>query len=218
MQIPTDWTFKREDIAAGFDAHVREQLPWYELATNLTAHIARNFLPQDGVLYDIGASTGNIGRALRDVLFRRNIDFHPIDDSQAMKTHYSGPGKLEIADAAGYDYKPFDVAICFLSLMFIPVAQRKGLIANLRAARKLGGAIIVIDKMIPPEGYLATVMSRMTMASKAATSEDIISKELSLSGIQRPLSLREISPAVEVFRFGDFAGWVIDDECESANK
>ena len=36
-------------------------------------------------------------------------------------------------------------------------------------------------------------------------------KELSLSGVQRPLYRGELGPdAVEVFRFGDFAGWLIE--------
>lgn len=36
-------------------------------------------------------------------------------------------------------------------------------------------------------------------------------KELSLSGVQRPLYKGELgSDAVEVFRFGDFAGWLIE--------
>ena len=35
-------------------------------------------------------------------------------------------------------------------------------------------------------------------------------EELSLSGVPRPLYRGELGPdAVEVFRFGDFAGWLI---------
>ena len=39
----------------------------------------------------------------------------------------------------------------------------------------------------------------------------VMRKELSLSGVQRPLYKGELgSDAVEVFRFGDFAGWLIE--------
>ena len=39
----------------------------------------------------------------------------------------------------------------------------------------------------------------------------VMRKELSLSGVQRPLYRGELGPdAVEVFRFGDFAGWLIE--------
>jgi tRNA (cmo5U34)-methyltransferase len=68
LKIPTDWTFKNADVAAGFDDHVREQLPWYDIATASVAHVIRHYLPDGGLMYDIGASTGNIGRAVADTL------------------------------------------------------------------------------------------------------------------------------------------------------
>lgn len=41
--------------------------------------------------------------------------------------------------------------------------------------------------------------------------QEILEKEMSLSGIQRPLANREIPKNfVEVFRMGDFAGWVAE--------
>jgi malate dehydrogenase (oxaloacetate-decarboxylating)(NADP+) len=44
VKIPTDWTFRNADVAKGFDRHVREQLPWYGIATGAVAHIARHFV------------------------------------------------------------------------------------------------------------------------------------------------------------------------------
>jgi len=64
MQIPQNWTFKSDHIANNFDQHVREQLPWYDLATFATAQMARHFVPQGGKVYDIGCATGNMGRVL----------------------------------------------------------------------------------------------------------------------------------------------------------
>ena len=77
-----------------------------------------------------------------------------------------------------------------------------------------GGAIIVFDKLVPPGGYPATVLARLTWDSKlrqGAEPEAVVMKELSLSGGQRPLYPGELGEdAVEVFRFGDFAGWIIE--------
>lgn len=62
--------------------------------------------------------------------------------------------------------------------------------------------------------YPATVLARLTWASKlaqGAEAEAIVRKELALSGIQRPLYPGELGEdAVEVFRFGDFVGWIIE--------
>ena len=63
MQIPSEgsWSFDADGIADAFDDHVREQLPWYDLATDALIHIARHYIPEGGIVYDIGASTGNMG-------------------------------------------------------------------------------------------------------------------------------------------------------------
>lgn len=213
MTIPADWTFKTADVAAKFDRHVREQLPWYDLTTGVVSHVARHYIPEGGRVYDIGASTGNIGNALADTLQSRKAELVPIDNSCAMASIYRGPGSLVIADAAEFDYQPFDLAVLFLCLMFVPPSKRGKFISRLRAQIRPGGAIIVFDKCEPATGYVATVLWRLALAGKAATGVDareILAKELSLSGIQRPINPREIEPATEIFRFGDFAGWIIE--------
>ena len=119
-----------------------------------------------------------------------------------------------MADVARYPYKPFDVVVCFLVLMFLPVPARRRLLATLRGKVKPGGAIIVVDKEESPGGYPATVLSRLTWDCKLRQGAEpgaVMRKELSLSGVQRPLYKGELgSDAVEVFRFGDFAGWLIE--------
>ena len=213
FNIPKDWTFKQVDIAQGFDKHVREQLPWYDLTTGVIAHVARHYIPNEGLVYDIGASTGNIGKALKDTIESRRATFIPIDNSDEMAAIYDGPGSLIVGDAAAFDYKPFDLAVMFLSLMFIPPAKRGAFIINLRRNINPGGAIVVFDKCIPATGYPATVLWRLALAGKAAAgvdAQDILAKELSLSGVQRPIDPKEIQPATEIFRFGDFAGWIIE--------
>ena len=43
--IPREWTFESAAIASGFNAHVREQLPWYDMVTGAITHIARHYIP-----------------------------------------------------------------------------------------------------------------------------------------------------------------------------
>ena len=64
MKIPRDWTFKKFSIAKGFDRHVREQLPWYDLATGIVRHIVRHYLNRGGLVYDIGANGQLLGQGL----------------------------------------------------------------------------------------------------------------------------------------------------------
>jgi tRNA (cmo5U34)-methyltransferase len=214
LDIPANWTFKTEEVASKFEAHVREQLPWYELVTKLVGHFARGYIPEGGLVYDIGASTGNIGRELSSTLYARKARLVAIENAESMRKQYDAPGELIIANAEEFPYDCFDVAIAMLSLMFIPVASRGILIRRLVEGLRPGGAIIIVDKLEPEGGYVGAINSRVTMAGKldsGATPEEIIAKELSLTGVQRPLRRSELpASALEVFRFGDFAGFVIE--------
>lgn len=213
LKVPGNWTFKSAAVVEAFDSHVREQLPWYEIATGAVAHIARSYIPNRGVVIDVGASTGNVGRAIAGTLDARSAELLALDPSPAMAPAYDAPGQFVVADAETFDFasrKP-DVIICFLALMFVPVAARAGLIERMQAAVQPGGAIIVVDKMIPRPGYVGTVNFRLTLAAKyeaGASPAEIIAKELSIAGVQRPMSEEELSGFVEFFRFGDFAGFI----------
>lgn len=214
VQIPRDWTFKSVEIADGFDAHVREQLPWYDLTTGIITHVARHYIPQGGRVYDIGASTGNVGRAIGNTLDARNATLYAIESSKEMCEKYQGGGTIVHADAMEYEFQQFDFCVCFLVLMFLPPSQRANLLRRLMNVMNEGGAILIFDKCQSVGGYPSTIMQRLTLAGKitaGANPSNVIAKELSLAGAQRPLAPSEIpQTAIEVFRFGEFAGWLIE--------
>ncbi len=217
MQIPANWTFENRSVASHFDSHVREQLPWYDLVTGAVAHLVRHYLPQNGLMYDIGCSTGNVGRSVSDLLAARGARLVGIESSSEMCAKYAGPGTCIQADAVRHPYEPFDVAVCYLVLMFLPFHLRGALLSSLLSKVNAGGAVIVVDKISAPSGYIGTAMRRLTLAGKVAagaTADDVIAKELSLSGIQRPIDpnlIHEVAPqAFQFFAFGEFAGWLIE--------
>lgn len=213
MKIPTEWTFKNSDVAEGFDNHVREQLPWYDLVTDGLRQLARHYIPQNGLVYDIGASTGNIGKALEETLKERNAKFIGLENSAEMCDLYEAPGELVQIDAMNYKFEKFDLAVCFLVLMFFPENKRWEFVQYLKGQIKPGGALIIVDKCEACTGYLATALWRISLAGKIAAgvdAESVIAKELSLCGIQRPIDPALLGDdAMEWFRFGDFAGWII---------
>lgn len=214
MEIPSNWTFEAAEVAKGFDRHVREQLPWYDLATNAITHIARHYISEGGLVYDLGAATGNIARALKPVLDDRSASIVSIEPSAEMVKLFQGPGQVVCAKAEDVDFEGFDLAVCFLTLMFIDPRKRRELIGNLRHTCRPGGAIIVFDKIESPGGYLSTVFYRLTLAGKKAAgvpANEIIEKELSLCGVQRPITEDQLGGEFyQWFKFGDFAGYLIE--------
>lgn len=215
LSIPQDWTFKSPDVAAGFDRHVREQLPWYDLATGIVTHVGRHYIPEGGTVVDVGASTGNVGRALSETLSKRKARLIAIDNSADMAKLYVGPGQMVVSDAEAVNYAEIepDLIVAFLVLMFVPVARRRALIERMCDAVRPGGAVLVFDKLAGRPGHLGAVAYRLALAAKyeaGATGDEIIQKELSLAGAQRPMSEDELYGFEPIFRFGDFAGFLYE--------
>ena len=97
---------------------------------------------------------------------------------------------------------------------YVPLGTTRQPVGNIDQLLVTDDRIIVVDKEESPGGYPATVLSRLTWDCKLRQGAEpgaVMRKELSLSGVQRPLYKGELGPdAVEVFRFGDFAGWLIE--------
>ncbi len=212
LEIPEHWTFQHSAVAEHFDSHVREQLPWYGLATSAVAHLARHYIADDGLVYDLGCSTGNIGNALRSTLDERRARLIAVEKSPEMAARYAGPaGTLVIADCTEIQVEPFDVAVLFLTLMFVPARARLALLDLLRRRCRPGGAIIVVDKLEATGGYIATALWRLTLSAKldqGVSPADVLAKELSLIGVQRPISTALVAGWQPFFRFADFAGFI----------
>lgn len=232
LKIPGEgaWSFEAKDVAEDFDHHVREQLPWYDFVTNGLCHIARHYISEGGTVYDVGSSTGAIGRALEPTIKARQALLYGVEKSSAMveemKRQYPngflGPYiNVFESDASNVEWEnknSADLIVCFLVLMFVIPKKREELIRRLYANLAPGGAIVIVDRTAYSSGYAAQVLNRLTLAGKVGTgvpAKEIVEKELSLSGVQRPLS-DAIFPGspVEWFRFGDFCGWLIEKgEC-----
>jgi len=216
----SSWTFDTPEIASTFDSHVREQLPWYDMATDAVVYIARNYLPQFGTMVDIGSSTGNMVDKLMPLTVERWADVVAIENSIPMykvlqkKYENSKCVVVQNVNITNSKMPKADVYIVFLTFMFIPVESRKALINSMRANLRRGGVIVVVDKVCDHGGYFATVLKRLTMQLKlqqGAKPEDVLTKEMSLAGVQIPLDPAILGEDAKLFfRMGEFAGWVIE--------
>jgi tRNA (cmo5U34)-methyltransferase len=215
FQAPKTWTFQADAIAASFDEHVREQLPWYELATRGTRLLGAHYLGHGSRAYDIGAGNGNMARAFADLIKDRSIDFTSIEASKEMAKTFKAPGRLVVADACEASYEGADLVISFLTLIFIPPAARGALLERIIASLRPGGALIGVERVLPDSAYPSLACARLTLWQKeqqGASPAEIYAKEMSLIGIQRPMDLRHLSSlgAVEWFRMANFVGFVVE--------
>ena len=219
MDIPEIWTFEDKGVAAAFNEHVREQLPWYDMATRAVAHFIKTYLPEGGTIIDVGASNGNIARSAEETIVSRDAEVIPIEPSAEMAATYVGQGweNLTVKKAEDFQFElcDYDVVVFMLSLMFIAPAKREDLLEKVISHLKPGGAVIIVDKTVASGGEFGSAMWRLTLAEKieaGAEHAKVLEKELSLMGVQRPLPQGFIEGfgGKEFFRFGDFAGWVVE--------
>lgn len=226
LKIPGEgaWTFEARDVAGDFEHHVRSQLPWYDFVTKGLVHIARHYVSDGGSVIDVGSSTGNVGRALAPILKVRKARIYGVEPSAAMIDAAKGGGHsfhpyvnvwAEKAEDADWEAKDkSDLIVAFLTVMFVRPRERVRLLRRMHEALAPGGALVVVDRTALASGYAAQVLNRLTLAGKVGTgvpAKEIVEKELSLSGVQRPLDPKDLpGDPVEWFRFGDFAGWVIE--------
>ena len=219
MKRMTSWTFDTPEIANKFDAHVREQLPWYDMVTDAVVYIVRNYLTEGGRVLDVGASTGNMVDKLMPLLLEREAHAIALEKSPTMsevlerrfKNHHNV--RVIRSDIRSGEMEQVQVCIVFLTMMFIPVHERERVIASLRRHLVKGGVLIVVDKVCDHSGYFATVLKRLGMHWKiqeGAKLEEVTAKEMSLAGVQIPFDPAMIPDGKEFFRMGEFAGWVIE--------
>jgi len=213
------WTFETTEIASIFDDHVREQLPWYDMATDAVCYIVRNYLTDGEMVVDVGASTGNTIHNLMPLLEERKAEVLAIEKSSSMvdvmlerfkNNHNVTVNEFDICN---YNLPPAQVYIVFLTMMFIPVHKREAVLKAIRENLKKGGVIILVDKVCDHTGYFSTVLKRLGMHWKirqGAQLGAVTDKEMSLAGVQIPFDAAMIPDGKLFFRMGEFAGWVIE--------
>lgn len=213
------WTFDTPEIADKFDSHVREQLPWYDMVTDAVVYIVRNYLTEKGRVVDVGASTGNMIDKLMPLLLERKATAVAIEKSPSMvdvlHQRFENHHNVTVVqgDITRTDLQPSQVYIVFLTMMFIPVHERRRVIAKLKANLIEGGVLILVDKVADHGGYFSTVLKRLGMHWKlqqGAELGEVTTKELSLAGVQIPFDTSWIPEAKEFFRMGEFVGWVVE--------
>lgn len=220
--IPDAWTFKSDEVAESFEDHVRSQLPWYDTLSRYIADLAVSFLPTGGTLYDIGASTGNITSLMADDLLTKSARVFSIEPSHQMAKRFAGHGQLFVIEAERVNFRrdPPDVAIAFLTMMFIRPSDRGNFLRDLMVAINPGGALILVDKGYMNDQAVQVACKAAQLAGKRrkGTSGDAyMTKELSLRGEQRPTNYRTVIEigetyglhGEEIFRFGEFYGLLL---------
>jgi tRNA (cmo5U34)-methyltransferase len=171
---PTDFAFDAQ-VARVFADMLRRSVPgWPELLRTLGLVAARLQVPERPI-YDLGCSLGATSAALLARLPQARIV--AVDNAPAMleglRTRLPEPvaaGRIRpvCADITQVPVTDAGLIVLNLTLQFVPPAQRLDLLCRLRAGLVLGGALILVEKVIWPDAETDALMDDLHLDFKRA--------------------------------------------------
>ena len=213
------WTFDDPETVIKFNNHIRSHLPWYDMMHDTVAHLIKNYLPKGGTVVDFGASTGNLVAKILPLIKERSAEVYAVDTSNEMLDYmglrFSQEIEEKIVNVDAYEVPANpDIFVACLTLSFIKPAKREKYFKEIFDKTKT--AVIIVDKVESRSEYLSTVLKRLTTQMKldaGVSAEEVLEKDLSLSGVQIPVDPYELLAMYDAkpfFRVGEFAGWIIE--------
>lgn len=224
------WEFD-EHVTQAFDDMLRRSIPNYADMRHITALAARQVLKgrKGPKVVDLGSSRGEAVAPLVDALGAQ-ARFGLAELSPPMLAvlrerfkGYVAAGVMQIMEwdlRQGMPFGNVDVALCVLTLQFVPIEYRQRLLWECCENLKPGGALILVEKVLGeshPSQQLMTELYEDRKRGNGYEQEAIERKRLALEGVLVPLPaatneawLRAAGFAsVEcIWAWANFRGWV----------
>lgn len=210
MKGLSSWEFD-DKISDIFDNHVIQSVPSYEQIQNIVSHISDFFIEKNGVVYDLGCSTGETIQRINMRHFEKKINFIGIDNSKAMidkakeKNKFYDNIKFENNSISNYDFESdTNLVISILTLQFLNIEQREQVIKNIYNSLSKGGAFLFVEKVYSSYSQTQDIYTQIYHDYKeehGLLPDDIRNKDKSLRGVLVPLSLEDNIKMLEKLNF-----------------
>ena len=221
------WEFD-SNVAYCFADMIERSIPDYKSMRSLVYEIGERFITPGTYITDIGCSTG---LAIEPFYRKHSNDNNYLlyDNSEAMievcKDKFSvgiEAGIVDIVNGNFYEHNIPDnqsLVMSILSLQFMPTTYRQSIINNIYNALKIGGAFILVEKVITDNGTddLNVALYHEMKKQNGYTEERIMQKCKSLENVLSPLKAKWNSDMlyeagfkkVDMFwRCLNFCGWI----------
>ena len=215
-----------EEVAAVFDDMLERSVPYYKESQEITRFFILKYLPQNGIVYDLGCSTATL---LLSVHRELEVEARLIglDNSEAMLERakrkceaYGANIEVLNADILNYDYEKADVFISNYTLQFIRPLVREELIKKIASSLKDEGVFIFSEKVISHHSKLnkELIECYYDFKKEQGYSEyEIMQKREALENVLVPYSEEEnitmalnsgFSHCEVIFRWANFATFI----------
>jgi len=214
------------EVAAVFDDMLERSVPFYKESQKITEFFALKNLKENGILYDLGCSTGTL---LLNI--HRKLQFDAVliglDNSEAMLAQakrkceaYGADITLCSADILEYQYQKADVFISNYTLQFIRPLVREELLKKIALSLHEGGVFLFSEKVISHHATLnkELIECYYDFKKEQGYSEyEIIQKREALENVLVPYSEEEniqmaknagFAHCEVIFRWANFATFI----------
>jgi len=214
-----------EEVALVFDDMLDRSIPFYEQNLDLCIALAKTYLNDKDLVYDLGCSTGSC--LIKLAKQGLDLDLHGIDNSSSMleiarkKAQAFGERITFIeADIFSVDLKKSKVIFASYTLQFIRPLQRQELISKIFQSLEDGGVFIFCEKVISEnkdlnkkyiekyyqykedKGY-----SRFEIAQKRQALEDVLIP-YTVDENKKMLKKAGFSHSELIFKWANFASFI----------
>jgi tRNA (cmo5U34)-methyltransferase len=172
-----------------FDIHIDKSIPNYSFLISAVKSISDYFVTENGVIYDIGCSTGKLLKSLpyncKKVGYD-NSNLLPESENENLIFQNKDVTKEVALDNAQIVYSIF-------TLQFIEPIERINLLQNIYDSLNEGGIFILCEKVYQNDGKLQEILtfSHYDYKSQHFTLNEIFSKEKDLRFIMKPKTLED---------------------------
>jgi len=228
--VPADarWSFDGS-VAECFDDMLARSIPDYQEMRRLVTELGLRYVRAASDVLDLGCSRGEalapfVERAPHARSFIGVEMSKPMLAAARERFRDVPPPRVQILDLdLRHAFPPAcvpSVALSVLTLQFVPIEYRQGVVQRVYDALMPGGAFVVVEKVLgataPTDELFVTEYLKLKAAS-GYTPEEIARKRLSLEGVLVPVTadwnvelLRQAGfREVDCFwRWCNFAGWL----------
>jgi len=155
LQAGGDFVFD-ERVVRVFPDMIKRSVPGYGLVLELLALLARRFVQDDSMVYDLGCSLGAATLAVQQGVEQKNVRFVTVDNSapmiarckQLLGEHGKGyPIEFLQEDVCRAPVKNASMTVLNFTLQFIRPEDREGLLRSIREGTRPGGILVLSEKI-----------------------------------------------------------------------
>lgn len=142
-----------QEVADVFDDMLVRSIPFYEEVHRIILDMVDKLVPENGLVYDLGCSTGTTIELIDKSNQDKELSFIGIDLSEPMvekaRQKLTGMNNVELlaSDLTKYEFESADFVIMNYTLQFIDKFERAKLLSKICRALKPGGILFMAEKI-----------------------------------------------------------------------